>query len=202
MSANEIVNAKLTGDESKLATGIGAALANDLSKQIDGIEKGMQALYTPTVKAVNGRQLNMVKAILAACKAALEDAGKPVGTVAQIATVIMWHVKSGLDLPKLYKDARIAYSEKPKAKREPRTPNGEGKESHGEAEALQTIKGAAAEKGERGMLLSGIVRDLQQLGEDALLDVALFVAERLKAQRADEQEAIDAADDEAEAAAA
>lgn len=198
----EIINAKLTGDESKLAIGIGSALANDLAKQIDGIEKGMQAIYTPTVKAVQGRQANMVKAILAACKAALEDAGKPVGTVAQIATVIMWHVKSGLDLPKLYKDARIAYSEKPKAKREPRTPVAGGKDETTSTveQSLTAIAGAAAEKGERGMLLSGIVRDLQQMDDDALLDVALFVAERLKQQKADAQEAIDAADAEAEAA--
>lgn len=199
----EIINAKLTGDESKLAIGIGAALANDLSKQIDGIEKGMQALYTPMVKAVQGRQANMVKAILAACKAALEDAGKATGTVAQIATVIMYHVKSVLDMPKLYKDARIAYSEKPKAKRQPRTPVAGGKENEGPTtveQSLTAIAGAAAGKGERGMLLSGIVRDLQQLNDDALLDVVQFVAERLKQQKADAQEAIDAADDEAEAA--
>jgi hypothetical protein len=146
----ETIGAKLTADESKLAAGIGAALAAELSKAIDGVERGMQAIYTPMVKSVKGRQLNMAKAILREAVDALESAGKPAGTVMQIRTVILHHIAAGEELPKLYKDARIAYNERPKAGRKPRQPKApsvtttEPETTGGEGEGLEVVDGTPA----------------------------------------------------------
>lgn len=116
------LNAKLTKDEANLAAGIGAALAADLNKAIAAADTAMGGMFNLVVKAVSGRQSNMVKAIVREAKAALTDAGKAVGTVAVVCTIVQHHVDEGIEFPKTFKEARKTYDAREKKARAPRPP--------------------------------------------------------------------------------
>lgn len=116
------IAAKLTKEEAALAEGIGAALASDITKTLDAIDGQMHKAYMLMIKAINGRQLNMITAIIKACQKSLTAAGKAVGTVAVIRTIVQWHLKNGLELPAKFTEARKAYDSREKEARAPRQP--------------------------------------------------------------------------------
>ena len=200
MTAVTIENARLTKDEAALAVGIGTSLAADLAKAVKSAEGIMQSMYSPIVKAVNGRQANMVKAIIRACKIAIEASGGAVGTVAQVCTVVQYHADKGLDFPKSYKDAREAYEERPKAKREPRTPSATTVQSEpatGESESLTAV---ATPSGLTATENQTQLRELVQLWAILTPENRANVLERARNLRAEQALEAEIARDAAESA--
>lgn len=198
MTAENVVKvgAKLTKDEATLAAGIGANLAADLEKAIAAVEGGMQKMYALMVAATQGRQANMARAILREATDALKGAGKPIGTVNQIRTILLWHVENGVEVPKKYSEARKAYESKPKKERAPRQTKGPSEgEGKGEGEGLTVVEGGVPTD-ERRQLLAQINAVLGTLSIDDLTNVALYIYDLRDSKR----ETLEAADAEAEAA--
>jgi hypothetical protein len=172
--STEQLEAKLTNDEALLAASIGANVIVDLQEALKKSDGLMNTVYKRISKDVRGRSRPMAKAIMAAIGKEAEAFGYAVGTVNVVRTCIMYHVKEGKELPPSYKEAREAYDERPKAKREPRQVTGE-KEEKTEGETVTEPVGEVSS--ERAQLLSQIAAQLATMDEDDLTNVALWLYE-------------------------